>query len=92
MDTRVKPAYDERIGTMANSKDDVVPPAGDDQIFSSDLTLHELFQKQSAAMLERADLSDEQKQEILIAMACPCCGAGGVSFTAKLKRGGSETW
>jgi hypothetical protein len=37
-------------------------------------------------MLERADLSDEQKQEILIAMACPCCGAGGFSFTAKLKR------
>jgi hypothetical protein len=61
-------------------------PAGDDQILSSNLTLHELFQTQAAAMLERADLSDEQKQSILIAMACPCCGAGGFSFTAKLKR------
>lgn len=70
---------------MANRKDGVAPPAGDDQILSSNLTLHELFAKQAAAMLERADLSDEQKQEILIAMACPCCGAGGFSFTAKLK-------
>jgi hypothetical protein len=59
--------------------------SGDDQILASNLTLHELFQKQTAAMLERADLSDEQKQTILIGMSCPCCGAGGFSFTAKLK-------
>ncbi len=59
----------------------------DDQILASNLTLHELFQKQTAVMLERADLSEEQKQSILIAMSCPCCGAGGFSFTAKLKRG-----
>jgi len=59
---------------------------GDEQILTSNLTLHELFQKQTAVMLERADLSDEQKQSILIAMSCPCCGAGGFSFTAKLKR------
>ncbi len=62
-------------------------PAGEEQIFASDLTLHELFQQQTAVMLDRADLSDEQKQSILIAMSCPCCGAGGFSFTAKLKRG-----
>ncbi len=61
-------------------------PAGDDQILAGNLTLHELFQRQTAVMLERADLSDEQKQSILIAMSCPCCGAGGFSFTAKLKR------
>ena len=54
-------------------------------LLAGDLTLHELFAKQTAAMLERADLSDEQKQSILIAMSCPCCGAGGFSFTAKLK-------
>ena len=72
---------------MAGSKDGApAAPAGDEQILASDLTLHELFAKQTAAMLERADLSNEQKQEILIAMACPCCGAGGFSFTAKLKR------
>ena len=61
----------------------------DDQILASNLTLHELFQKQTAVMLERADLTEEQKQSILIAMSCPCCGAGGFSFTAKLKLGGS---
>ena len=59
--------------------------APDDRILSSNLTLHELFQQQSARMLDRADLSEEQKQAILIGMSCPCCGAGGFSFTAKLK-------
>jgi hypothetical protein len=69
------------------------PPAGqglsapDDQIVSSNLSLHELFQRQTMNMLDRADLSDEQRQSILVAMSCPCCGAGGMSFTAKLKRG-----
>jgi hypothetical protein len=70
-----------------SSSSDAAAPPGDDQILASNLTLHELFQQQTAAMLERADLSDEQKQEVLIAMSCPCCGAGGMSFTAKLKRG-----
>ena len=62
------------------------PASGDDQILATNLTLHELFQRQTAAMLERADLSDEERQSVLIAMSCPCCGAGGFSFTAKLKR------
>lgn len=57
-----------------------------DRVLSSNLTLHELFAQQTARMLERADLSEEQKQSILIGMSCPCCGAGGFSFTAKLKR------
>ncbi len=68
-----------------SSSDSAALP-GDDQILAGNLTLHELFQRQTAVMLERADLSDEQKQSILIAMSCPCCGAGGMSFTAKLKR------
>jgi hypothetical protein len=37
-------------------------------------------------MLDRTDLDEEQKQSVLIAASCPCCGAGGMSFTAKLKR------
>jgi hypothetical protein len=61
-------------------------PASDIQILASDLTLHDLFQQQTSAMLDSADLSEEQKQSILIGMSCPCCGAGGFSFTAKLKR------
>jgi hypothetical protein len=62
-------------------------PPPDGQILASNLTLHDLFQRQTAVMLERADLSEEQKQSILIAMSCPCCGVGGFSFTAKLKSG-----
>ncbi len=61
--------------------------APDDQVIASNLTLHDLFQQQTSAMLERADISDEQKQSILVAMSCPCCGAGGFSFTAKLRGG-----
>ena len=63
------------------------PADADERILVSDLTLHDLFAQQTSTMLERADLSDEQKQSILIGMSCPCCGAGGFSFTAKLKRG-----
>jgi len=66
---------------------DQAPPPPDDRILASNLTLHQLFQQQTTAMLDSADLSDEQKQSVLIAMSCPCCGAGGFSFTAKLKRG-----
>ena len=61
-------------------------PASDDQMKSGGLSLHDLFAQQARAMLDRADLDDEQKQSILVAMSCPCCGAGGLSFTAKLKR------
>jgi hypothetical protein len=63
------------------------PLAPDDRILSSNLALHELFAQQTARMLDRADLSEEQRQSILIGMSCPCCGAGGFSFTAKLKSG-----
>jgi hypothetical protein len=59
----------------------------EERIIASDLTLHQLFQQQTSLMLDRADLSEEQKQSILIGMSCPCCGAGGFSFTAKLKSG-----
>jgi hypothetical protein len=62
-------------------------PAPEHRIVASDLTLHQLFQQQTAEMLERAGLTEEQKQSVLIGMSCPCCGAGGFSFTAKLKRG-----
>lgn len=65
----------------------VAPEApGDDQISFSNLSLHDLFERQTADLLERADLDEEQKQSILIAMSCPCCGAGSMSYTVKLKR------
>ncbi len=60
--------------------------AADDQIIASNLSLHQLFEQQARQMIERADLDEEQKQTILVAMSCPCCGAGAMSYTAKLRR------
>ena len=57
-----------------------------DQNSYSGLSLHDLFQQQTRQMLARADLNEEEKQNILIAMNCPCCGAGAMSYTVKLKR------
>jgi hypothetical protein len=63
------------------------PPANDDEpIGYGSASLHDLFQQQVRSMLDRTDLDEEQKQSVLIAASCPCCGAGGFSFTAKLKR------
>jgi hypothetical protein len=56
------------------------------RIESSDLSLHDLFQQQVRSMLDRTDLDEEQRQSILIAASCPCCGAGGMSFAARIKR------
>jgi hypothetical protein len=58
----------------------------DERISYSALSLHELFEQQTRQMLDRADLDEEQRQNILIAMSCPCCGAGAMSYTVKLKR------
>ena len=71
------------------------PPAGDDfaaafaaesQIFSGNQSLHDLFQQQVRQTLDQSDLDEDAKQSILVALACPCCGAGGMNYTAKLKR------
>ena len=51
----------------------------------SNLSLHELFAQQARDLLDRADLDEEAKQGILVAMACPCCGAGGMSYSIRLK-------
>ena len=59
----------------------------DDQIFSSaNVPLHDLFQKQVREVLEQSDLDEEEKQTILVAMNCPCCGAGAMNYTAKINR------
>ena len=63
-----------------------ITPATDDQISFSALPLHDLFEQQTRAMLDRSDLDEEAKQNILVAMSCPCCGAGAMSYTVKLKR------
>ena len=56
------------------------------QIFFGDMPMHELFQKQVQQVMEQADLDDEARQALLVAMNCPCCGAGGMNYTAKVNR------
>ena len=60
--------------------------AADAQIAYGGDTLHQLFAQQTRSMLDRTDLDEEQKQSILAAMSCPCCGAGAMSYTVKLRR------
>lgn len=59
-------------------------PPLDDLTFSNE-PLHVVFEQQIREMLERAELTEEQKQQILVALQCPCCGAGGLSLSVKLK-------
>jgi hypothetical protein len=47
--------------------------------------LHDLFNQQIRAVLDDAGLSDEDKQSVLVAMSCPCCGGGSGAFTYKLR-------
>ena len=75
-----------RRAPAAVQADAASEPAPEDQISYSALSLHALFEQQTRQLLDRADLDEEQKQNILVAMSCPCCGAGAMSFTAKLKR------
>jgi hypothetical protein len=77
------------------TRDKLAPPdAGavpsvseEEQLVVSNLSLHDLFQQQTMAMLARTDLDEEAKQNVLIAMSCPCCGGSAMAFTAKLVRG-----
>ena len=58
----------------------------DDQIFTGGTPLHDLFQKQVQQVMEQADLDDDSRQALLVALNCPCCGAGGMNYTAKVNR------
>lgn len=55
------------------------------QVFSSDQSMHDVMRQQIAELLANSDLTEEQKQQILVSMSCPCCGGGGVSLSIKLK-------
>ena len=47
-------------------------------------SLHQAIQQQIADVLASADLTEDERQQILVAMQCPCCGAGGLSLSIKL--------
>jgi hypothetical protein len=55
------------------------------QVFTDEQSIHDAMRQQIAEMLANSDLTEEQKQTILVAMQCPCCGAGGLSLSIKLK-------
>jgi hypothetical protein len=80
-----KRARAKRPGAAAPA-DASTPPESASEIGFSDLSLHALFEQQAADLLERADIDEEQKQSILLAMNCPCCSGGGPSFSFRLKR------
>ena len=86
MSRKTGKARSSPAGTRAPALETEVTAAGDIYPVSvSNLSLHELFEQQTRHMLERADIDEEQRQSILVAMACPCCGAGGMSFSVRLK-------
>jgi len=56
-----------------------------DQVQYGDQSLHATFEQNIREMLDRADITEEQKQQILAALHCPCCGSGAISISVKLK-------
>ena len=54
-------------------------------------SVHDTMQREIAALLAEADISEEERQSILVSLSCPCCGAGGVSLSIKLKRDSSDS-
>jgi|APSaa5957512535_1039671.scaffolds.fasta_scaffold180799_2 hypothetical protein len=74
-----------------SSSQNPVSSDADDRISFGDFSLHSSFQQEISTMLDNADLSEDERQQLLIAMSCPCCGAGGLSLTIKLKGGSDST-
>ena len=56
------------------------------QIFFGDMPMHELFQKQVQQVIEQVDLDEDSRQALLVALRCPCCGTGGMNYTAPIGR------
>ena len=48
--------------------------------------MHELFQKQVQQVIEQVDLDEDSRQALLVALSCPCCGTGGMNYTAPIGR------
>jgi hypothetical protein len=50
----------------------------------TDLNVHQSMRAQMLRILEDSDMTEEQKQQVLVAMSCPCCGGSGMSLTIPL--------
>ena len=73
---------------MTNLKDatrSVDDSVDNDPLHDNELSGHIAFQQQLAKLLDQADITEEERQQFLIAASCPCCGGGGLSLSLKLK-------
>ena len=50
----------------------------------TDMTAHEAILKQVQDVLKDSDMPETQKQQILVALSCPCCGGSGMSLSIPL--------
>jgi hypothetical protein len=50
----------------------------------TDATMHQTMRAQMLQVMEDSDMTEEQKQQVLVAMSCPCCGGSGISLTIPL--------
>ena len=80
---KLRPVTDDEIDAAIAS---FAMPAADAGSDASSTQLHELFNQQVRSVLDASDLDEEDKQSILVAMNCPCCGGGAGMLTYKLKR------
>ena len=70
---------------MSEPKSPKDVPSINERISFGNDAAHLIFQHQIADLLDQADLTENERQEILIAMNCPCCGTGGLSLSIKIK-------
>ena len=63
------------------------PASEDDDVIWSNGSIHDALRSQVMETLEDSDMTEEQKQQILIALSCPCCGVAGMSLSIPLKGG-----
>lgn len=70
----------------AEATGDATPPLETQIFIGGNTSLHDLFQQQVRRVLDQSDLDEQGKEAILVAMNCPCCGAGGMNYTAKINR------
>ncbi|MDE0537348.1 MAG: hypothetical protein OXH94_01305 [Rhodospirillales bacterium] len=47
-------------------------------------SLHDNFVRQVQELLDKSDISEEDRRTILANMSCPCCGGGAASVNIKL--------
>jgi len=50
----------------------------------TDISMHEAIRQQILKVLQDSDMTASQKQQILVALSCPCCGGSGMSLSIPL--------